>query len=171
MKSLTISWQRLVDSGKTCPRCGDTGHEVRQATANLAAALAPLGITVNFKERVIPLAEFKRAPLESNQIFINGRLVEDWLGGETGQSPCCEVCGPNECRTVTVNGTSYESVPADLVVRAGLRAANAFLAAPAPETAACCGTTVLPVDIPVGQPDATDAVPAGVGCCGVASAR
>lgn len=25
MTDLTIAWQRLVDAGQTCPRCGDTG--------------------------------------------------------------------------------------------------------------------------------------------------
>lgn len=41
MTDLTIAWQRLVDAGQTCPRCGDTGSEVRTAAATLTAALAP----------------------------------------------------------------------------------------------------------------------------------
>lgn len=150
MTTLTISWQRLVDSGKTCPRCGDTGEEVRQAAATLTSVLAPLGIAVTFRDSAISLADFEKAPLESNRVVINGRSVEDWLGGDTGQSPCCDVCGPNECRTVTVDGTSYETVPADLVIRAGLLAANALLAAPERQAASCCGPTLLPAEIPLG---------------------
>ncbi|MGT2490314.1 DUF2703 domain-containing protein [Cupriavidus basilensis] len=40
-----------------------------------------------------------------------------------GSSPCCSVCGDSECRTVDVGGTSYEVVPEELMVKAGLIAA------------------------------------------------
>lgn len=123
MKTLTIQWQRLVEGGETCPRCGDTGTEVRKAAADLGKALSPLGIVVVLEEVEISLAEFNRQPLESNRILLDGRPLEDWLGGESGQSPCCDVCGPNDCRTVTVDGQSYEAIPSDLIVRTGLLAA------------------------------------------------
>ena len=74
MTDLTIAWQRLVDAGQTCPRCGDTGSEVRTAAATLTAALAPLGITVRLAEATINLAQFEQAPLESNRILIAGVL-------------------------------------------------------------------------------------------------
>jgi hypothetical protein len=130
MTDLTLHWQRLVDAGRTCPRCGDTGEQVRAAAATLATALAPLGITVRLVESTIDLTAFEEAPLASNQILVAERPVEEWLGGATGQSPCCDVCGPNECRTVTVEGTTYETVPADLITRAGLLAAAHLLARP-----------------------------------------
>lgn len=123
MKTLTIKWQRLVNGGQTCPRCGDTGKEVRKAAATLAKSLAPLGLKVALKEVKISQAAFERQPLESNRILLNGRPLEEWLGAETGQSPCCGVCGPNDCRTVTVDGESHETVPAKFIVRAGLMAA------------------------------------------------
>lgn len=172
MTELTIDWQRLVDDGETCPRCGDTGSEVRAAAAALTAALAPLGIQVRLAEASLGPAEFERAPLESNRILIRGRTVEDWLGGATGQSPCCDVCGPNECRTVTVDGTTYETVPADLIVRAGLLAAAELLAGPASEP--CCGSATEPADAvqpccaPVAAPPAGGrrSLPlAAGGCC------
>lgn len=166
MKNLTINWQRLVESGQTCPRCGNTGTEVRQAAAILTAALAPLGITVTLQEGVIPLADFEKAPLESNRILIDGRPLEGWLSGATGQSSCCDVCGTNDCRTVTVNGINYETIPADLVIRAGLLAANELLATPSPEPESCCGPTVLSAGIPVGQSAVSDAVPGQDSCCG-----
>lgn len=145
MTDLTIAWQRLVDAGQTCPRCADTGSEVRAAAATLTAALAPLGLTVRLIEGTIDLAEFEQAPLESNRVLIAGRPVEEWLGGATGQSPCCDVCGPNDCRTITVDGATHETVPADLIIRAGLLAAADLLAQPStPET--CCGPTVEHAD-------------------------
>ena len=165
MKTMTIRWQRLVDSGRTCPRCGDTAQEVRQAAAALTAALAPLGIAVHLEEGVIEPAEFERAPLESNRILIDGRSLEEWLGGDTGQSPCCEVCGPNDCRTVTVDGTSYDVIPADLVIRAGLLAATAHLATPAPPVP-CCGVPSAHIPVRPGRATVSDATPAGGDCCG-----
>lgn len=123
MRTLTIRWQRLVEGGETCPRCGDTGTKVHEASETLRRALAPLGIEVALEEVEIGLQEFERQPLESNRISIDGRSIEEWLGGTTGQSPCCDVCGPNDCRTLTVEGQTYEAIPADLVIRAGLVAA------------------------------------------------
>lgn len=171
MKKLTINWQRLVDAGKTCPRCGDTGEEVRKAAATLSGALAALGMEVQLTEGQLSADEFGRAPLESNRILIQGRTLEAWLGAETGQSPCCEVCGPNDCRTVTVEGATYESIPADLIVRAGLLAAAEMLAEPDEKPQPCCGPTV-PVQstIPVrGSTEAAESLllsPPGQGCCG-----
>ncbi len=136
MKTLTIKWQRLVHGGETCPRCCDTGAEVRKAAETLAAVVAPLGIKVVLEEIEMDLQDFKRQPLESNRILLDGRALEDWLSGTTGQSPCCDVCGPNDCRTMTVDGRTYEAIPADLIIRAGLLAVAALTATPAEP---CCG--------------------------------
>lgn len=134
--TLTITWERLVEGGETCPRCGATEEELDKAVGQLQAALEPLGIAVVFKKEELTLAAFKAAPAASNRIWLNGRLMEDWLGGGSGASACCDVCGDEECRTVVVDGEEYESVPAALVVRAGLAAASA-LAGP-PGEAGCC---------------------------------
>lgn len=147
MKRLTIKWQRLVEGGRTCPRCGDTGEEVRRASASLGQALAPLGIEVVLEEAEISGDAFKRQPLESNRILLEGRSLEEWLGAQTGQSPCCDVCGRHECRTVNVDGQSHETVPADLIVRAGLLAA-AELTGKAKDPS-CCGPA--PADSPQGR--------------------
>jgi hypothetical protein len=136
MKTLTIKWQRLVEGGETCPRCGDTGMEVRRAAETLGRALAPLGIDVVLEEAELGLEEFKRQPLESNRILIGGRPIEEWPGGTAGQSPCCDVCGPNDCRTLTVDGQTHEAIPADLVVRAGLLAAAGLTASRSEQP--CC---------------------------------
>ncbi len=110
MRVLTIKWQRLIEGGETCPRCGDTGTEVQKAAEMLRRALAP-------------------------------RSIEEWLGGTTGQSPCCDVCGPNDCRTVTVDGQTYEAIPADLIVRAGLLAAAS--SSPSVSAHSCCAPSLV----------------------------
>jgi hypothetical protein len=134
--TLTITWERLVEGGETCPRCGATEEELNVAVGQLEAALEPLGIAVVFQKEELTLAAFKDAPTASNRIRLNGRLMEDWLGGESGASACCDVCGDEECRTVVVDGEEHEAVPAALIVRAGLAAASALSVAPG--DAGCC---------------------------------
>lgn len=145
MKEITLQWQRLVEDGQTCPRCSDTGDAVRQAAATLGDALAALGIGLRLEESELASTEFAHAPLESNRILLQGRTLEDWVGAETGQSPCCEVCGPNDCRTVTVDGTTYEAIPADLIIRAGLLAASSLLSEPQAAEPCCSPREGLPV--------------------------
>jgi hypothetical protein len=134
--TLTITWQRLVEGGETCPRCSATEEELDKAVGRLAATLEPLGIAVVFTKEELTAAAFKAAPAASNRIWLNGRLVEDWLGGRSDTSACCDVCGDEECRTVVVDGEEYESVPAALVVKAGLAAASAL--AGTPRGPGCC---------------------------------
>lgn len=127
MKKLSITWQRLLDNGKTCPRCGSTEIEVEKAVALLTQSLAPLGITVVLVKSDLNAEQFALDTLQSNRIQIDDKLLEEWVGGETGQSQCCEVCGPNDCRTMTVESEVLEVIPAELIVKAGLLAAAQLL--------------------------------------------
>jgi hypothetical protein len=136
MKILKIKWQRLVSDGQTCPRCGSTGEELEKAISTLKQSLIPLGIEVVLEKDELSVAEFKKDPLQSNQIWLNDRLLEDWIGGKVGQSPCCDVCGPSECRTVGVGGEIYEAIPTDLVIKAGLLAASQLIGVEKNES--CC---------------------------------
>ena len=72
-------------------------------------------------------SEFQKDPLQSNRIWIKGRSLEEWIGGNTGQSQCCGVCGTSDCRTVGVGGEVYETIPSDLVIKAGLIAASELI--------------------------------------------
>ena len=128
MKPLPIVWQRLVnDQGATCPRCHGTGQEVERAVRQLQAALAPLGVEPVLDVRAIDPARFLEAPLQSNQVLIAGQPIERWLGGQTGSSRCCDECGDNDCRTLEVEGQSFEVIPEALLVRAGIIAATRLL--------------------------------------------
>jgi hypothetical protein len=123
-KSLIISWQRLVSDGRTCPRCGNTEDELGKAVSQLKEKLAPQGIEVILKKEEITLDKFKKNPLISNQITFNGQSLEDLLDAKTGHSKCCDVCGDEECRTVETGGTNYETIPAELIVEAGIKAVS-----------------------------------------------
>ncbi len=136
-KILKIEWQRLIVEEETCPRCGSTEQELDKAVATLKQSLAPLDIDVTLEKKTLSNSEFKGAPLESNRIWINNQPLEDYIGGSVGQSPCCDVCGPSDCRTVEVEGAVYETIPSEIIVQAGLKAATQMLN-PRKKTS-CCG--------------------------------
>ncbi len=119
-KVLIIKWQRLISRGKTCPRCGSTESEINKAIAVLKKTLEPLGIEVVLEKGKISMSEFKKDPLQSNRIWINNRPLEDYIQGRIGQSACCDVCGPYECRTVEIEKQVYETIPSEIIIKAGL---------------------------------------------------
>ena len=127
--TLKIEGQRLIRDEETCPRCGSTEEELNEAVITLRKSLAPLGIEVVVEKRELSVDEFEKDPLESSCIWLNGQLLEDLIDANVGQSPCCDVCGPSECRTVLVNGHVYETIPSEVIVRAGLVAASKIMRA------------------------------------------
>ena len=124
MRTLKIQWQRLVIDDQTCQRCGATEAEVDKAFKSLKQSLNPLGIAVVLEKRSITPAEFEKNPSKSNLIVIGDRSLEDWLQARTGQSACCGPCGDAECRTIETQGKIYETIPAELIIKAGFIAAG-----------------------------------------------
>lgn len=128
MKPIPIVWQRHVSAaGTTCPRCQVTHEEVLRALDRLKRAIEPLGITPVLEIRELDQAAFLSQPSESNRIWIGGQPMEHWVEGRVGSTRCCEECGDQDCRTVEVGGTTYEVLPEELLVRAGLIAASRLL--------------------------------------------
>ncbi len=123
-KTLIVKWQRLVNNGDTCPRCGSTEDELNKAIKLLKKSLKPLGVEVVLDKIEMSMDEFKKNPTESNSIRFNGIKMEDAIGAESGKSKCCDVCGDEECLTVDYDGTTYETIPADIIIKAGLTAAS-----------------------------------------------
>ncbi len=142
MKALPILWKRLVDIGETCPRCSLTERNVRAAVDKLESAMQPLGIYPVLETRAIDDATFREAPAESNRIWIGGKPMEEWLGAQAGDSPCCEVCGDLPCRTMELHGQTYEAIPEDLIVKAAMIAASQLIAPGAATSASSsCSTS------------------------------
>lgn len=123
-KELVISWQRLISEGNTCPRCGSTEDELEKAVIQLEEKLKSQGIRVILKKQELTLEEFKKNPLSSNKIMLNGLPLENFLDAKTGHSKCCDVCGDEECRTIEIGEKDYETIPAPLIVEAGLKAVS-----------------------------------------------
>jgi len=137
MHPIVITWQRLVDEqGRTCDRCGATEQELFKALRFLTKALGPVGLSFTLEQEALSPAEFSLEPLRSNRILIDGRELEQWLGAEVGQSPCCGPCGDTECRTLKLADRVYETIPAELIIQAGLKAAYARATHPGGATGA-----------------------------------
>ena len=137
--TLKIKWKRLVSKGETCRRCGSTEETLREAVSKLKQSLAPLGIKVILEKEELSDTQFKKDPLQSNRIWINDRLLEDWIEGKVGHSPCCDVCSPHDCRTVELEGQIYETIPAEIIIKGGLAAASQLVS---PRTGkSCCEET------------------------------
>ena len=129
MKTLTIRWQRLLnENNQTCQRCGETGETVKTAFEKLKQCLAKLNIEVELNQEALDFSTFTKDPLQSNCIWINEKLVEEWIGGTTGQSKCCDACGDSECRTISIGQNTFESIPENLIIKAGLLAAAELFA-------------------------------------------
>jgi hypothetical protein len=123
MKTIKIVWQRLVDAqGATCNRCGGTEKELDKAVRFLQKTLAPGGVRFAVEKRAMDIQEVAPDPSQSNRIWIDGRPLEKWLGAEVGKSPCDGPCQGMECRTLEENGTSHETIPAELIIKGGLLA-------------------------------------------------
>jgi hypothetical protein len=90
---------------------------------SLRQELKPHGLDVALRKTAIDREVFKKDALQSNKITIAGKTLEEWLVATTGQSKCCDACGDAECRTVEYAGDTHEAIPAELIVRAGLKAA------------------------------------------------
>jgi hypothetical protein len=127
MKTLKIQWQRLLVDDATCKRCGTTEQEVDKAYVSLKQSLNPLGINVALEKKALDLAVFKKNPSQSNIIIIGNKTLEEWLKAHTGKSSCCGPCGDTECRTIETQGKIYETIPAELIIKAGLMAAGELL--------------------------------------------
>ncbi|MDI9645113.1 MAG: DUF2703 domain-containing protein [Archaeoglobales archaeon] len=116
-----IRWQRLVTNGETCQRCSSTEKELNKAL-EILKLLLPLSIRFEVEKVEIPYEEFKKDPLKSNQIFINDRPIEEYLGAKVGKSGCCNVCESYECRNLEIDNEVYEAIPANLIVEAVIAA-------------------------------------------------
>jgi hypothetical protein len=120
---LKVRWQRLVDAkGQTCDRCSSTEKATEQGVKTLRRALKPLDIDVVLDKSAVSPSEFTKDPLQSNRIWIGAKPIEEWLQAKVGKSQCCGACGDAECRTLTVDGKTYDTIPAELILKAGLLA-------------------------------------------------
>jgi Domain of unknown function (DUF2703) len=115
---LEIEWKHFAVGDATCERCGITGEELRRVVEELRREFAPAGVKIHLTETLLD----KTRIVESNEIRMNGRLLEDLLaagvvstdcpscGTLTGESTCC--------RAIEIGDVQYEAIPAELIKKA-----------------------------------------------------
>ena len=146
VKVLKITWQRLVDEkGQTCDRCGSTEKELQKAFQSLKKSFVPLGIKVALEKKTLAPTTCAEDISQSNRIWVGDKSLEEWVGAKVGKTLCgfcCAELGDQvECRTVEAEGQVYETIPADLIIRAGLLAAADLYERPSVKS--CCSSDSL----------------------------
>jgi hypothetical protein len=125
MEELVVEWKHLESEGKTCDRCCDTGQAVAETVAALKDELAKEGVGVTLRETKLGPDRVS----ESNEILLNGVLLEDLLPGARASENACCSCSEllqleTSCRTVEFGGSTFEAIPAELIRRAARKAAG-----------------------------------------------
>ncbi len=128
-RTLVLEWQRMIDEdGNVCCGSEDTRMAVETAREKLAKELKDHGIKVVLAKSDFSPAECRDCPERANRILVGGRGVDYGLQAEVGKSPCEGFCkqalgDKGSCQTLMYEGKTYDVVPAELIVKAGLAAA------------------------------------------------
>jgi len=119
MKILTVIWKHYDKDGETCNRCGKTGENVRQMTAELKQELFEKGIDLVYREKKLSKEHID----ESNTILLNSVPLERYLPQTSVRHTSCDSCSclagvDVSCRAVVHKGTIHEDVPREFLVKA-----------------------------------------------------
>ena len=127
--TLAIEWQKAdTDACLACQHSGATEEDIRKAFATLTKQLAEKGIRVELVEKhaVVDTSKPETGP---GQMWLGSIPVENWLGASV-DSQICPSCplGPrghgHMKKCYTVSGQKMEQIPVELMVRAGMSAAD-----------------------------------------------
>jgi hypothetical protein len=117
-KRLEIEWKHFAVGDATCERCGNTGDAIHVVIEELRHEFAPADVKINLTETLLDKTRIK----ESNEIRMNGMLLEDILAAEV-ISTDCPSCGTLAgestcCRAIEIDDKRYEGIPAELIKKA-----------------------------------------------------
>jgi len=122
MTKIIIEWKHFDKNGATCDRCTQTGNNLQEVIKNLQKEF-----DIKFIET--KLTEDRMS--ESNQIIINGKLIEELIPdtkvGENFCSSCTDLTENSSdchCRTINQGETVFEDIPIDLIKTAILNIIN-----------------------------------------------
>ena len=122
MNKIIIEWLHFDKDGATCDRCSQTGNNLQEVIKDLQKEF-----DIEFIET--KLTEDRMS--ESNQIIINGKLLEDLIPDtKVGQNFCSSCTDLTEnssdchCRTINQGETVFEEIPVNLIKTAILNIIN-----------------------------------------------
>ena len=121
-KRLEIEWKHFAVGEATCDRCGKTGESLHTAVEELRREFAPAGVKINLTETFLD----KKRIAKSNEIWRNGRRIEDLLAAGV-VSTDCPSCGTLAgesicCRAIEIGNERYEDIPLEMIKKAVYRA-------------------------------------------------
>lgn len=121
-RRVSIEAHRIMLDDHACDRCGESVSSALTVARQLEMELAAYNIVVDYVE----IAVEPSAHAQSNRVFVNGRPVEEWVGGETIWTTCpscTDIFGEVACcAAIRVGDAMYDSVPPDMIRRAALEA-------------------------------------------------
>ena len=125
MKTHTVEWKHLERNGRTCDRCHDTGANLRAVVRKLNTSLRSQRVRFRVKETLLKPDRLE----ESNSIIIDGQPLEALLPATRVTSTECGSCGEllgqaTDCRALTRDGKTHETIPADMIQDALRRVAG-----------------------------------------------
>jgi uncharacterized metal-binding protein len=120
-KRLEIEWKHFAVGDATCERCGKTGDALLEAVGELRREFSPAGVKINLTETILD----KTRIAESNEIRMNGALIEDLLTASVASTDCPS-CGTLAgegtcCRAIGIGDNLYEDMPAWAIKKAAYR--------------------------------------------------
>lgn len=114
MTKISIEWKHFDKDGATCDRCSQTGLNLLEAIKELKEQ----NFDIDYTETKLTQDQMS----QSNQILINGLLIEDLLtDAKVGESYCssCTDLTDNasdcHCRTINQSDTVFEEIPKDII--------------------------------------------------------
>lgn len=130
----TPRYKRLEPEGKhlaagavTCERCGKTGDSFKSVVEELRGEFALAGVKVNLTGTLPD----KTRIAESNEIRMNGTLIEDLLAAgvvSTDCPSCGTLAGESACcRAIEIGNERYEDIPPEMIRKAAYRALGVSL--------------------------------------------
>ena len=118
-----LKWQVVIDKdGKTCTHCGATEESLKKAMAMLEEE----GVKAELEVVKKTVDDFSKSCSESNLVWVNGMPLNEVLNAEVGSAKCSGVCTTHKadamCRTLVLDGKSFETIPPELIMKAGVMA-------------------------------------------------
>jgi hypothetical protein len=117
-KRLEIEWKHFAVGDATCERCGNTGEALKTTVEELQREFAPAGLKINITETLLD----KTRIAESNEIRMNGMLLEDLLAAgvvSTDCPSCGTLAGESTCcRAIEINNEQFEDIPPEMIKKA-----------------------------------------------------
>jgi hypothetical protein len=116
MKVHTVEWKHLERNGRTCDRCHDTGANLRTVIRKLNTSLRSRRVRFRLKETLLNSDRLA----DSNSIIIDGQPLETLLPATRVTSTECGSCGEllgqaTDCRALTREGTTHETIPGEMI--------------------------------------------------------